>query len=103
MAYRLFKDEKYRRLCDRGVEYLMNHHVDTEYGGMCWVMHANGSVVDGAKWMYSNAFSLLALSEAIKIGVGTGTQKMEMYIDQVWQVLRIHVFTIVTPFVVYNC
>lgn len=90
MAHRLFPESShdYKELCERGVSYLIDSHWDKEHGGMCWVLGADGTVIDGAKYMYSNAFALLALSESLKIRVGN-SKAVEEHIEKIWQVTHI--------------
>ena len=55
-------------LCERGVNFLHERHVDQEHGGLSWVLQGH-TIADGTKWCYSVAFGLLALSAAHNVGI----------------------------------
>jgi mannose/cellobiose epimerase-like protein (N-acyl-D-glucosamine 2-epimerase family) len=86
MAFRLFKDPLYKQACEHGVTYLMEKHCDG--GSFAWMIGADGSVIDSTRYMYAQAFSLLALSEALKIGV----KGCEQHIEKVWKTTEEHFY-----------
>ncbi|GIP28838.1 cellobiose 2-epimerase [Paenibacillus sp. J23TS9] len=62
-AYRLYGNEAYRQTADRAYQYILRHFVDQEYGGLYWMLHADGSISNDKKQVYGQAFAIYALSE----------------------------------------
>ena len=61
-AYLLLKDETLLEEAKHGFEYLKEHCIDKEYGGVFWSTYADGTVEDSTKHTYNQAFSIYALS-----------------------------------------
>lgn len=62
-AYRLFKDEAYLQIADRAYDYIVLHFVDQKYGGLYWMVDAQGTPTQAQKVVYGQAFSIYAMSE----------------------------------------
>ncbi|MWV46475.1 N-acyl-D-glucosamine 2-epimerase [Paenibacillus sp. HJL G12] len=62
-AYRLYGNETYLQPATRAYQYILRHFVDREYGGLFWMLHADGSVSNDKKQVYGQAFAIYALSE----------------------------------------
>ena len=60
-AYRALGDESLRDEADHAFE-MLRRMTDTENGGVYWALHADGSVADGTKHTYNQAFAIYALS-----------------------------------------
>lgn len=61
-AYLLLKDESLLEEAKHGYEYLKNHCLDKEYGGVFWSTKYDGTPEDTIKHTYNQAFSIYALS-----------------------------------------
>lgn len=62
-AYNLVKDEQYLPIAARAFEYVRDHFVDKEYGGVFWTVDFEGNALDSKKQMYALAFCIYGLSE----------------------------------------
>ncbi len=62
-AFRILKDISYLDTAKRARDYIMAYFFDKEYGGTFWVLNSNGSQLDAKKQIYSQAFTIYALSE----------------------------------------
>lgn len=66
-AYQKVKNPEYLNVAARAFEYLTSHFLDTENGGVYWMVNAKGEVKDAKKQVYAQAFAIYALSEFYKI------------------------------------
>ncbi|HBK30361.1 MAG TPA: N-acyl-D-glucosamine 2-epimerase [Porphyromonadaceae bacterium] len=62
-AYRLLKNEKYRRTAQRAFDYIVRHFIDKEYGGAYWELDYQGNPVNTKKQTYVQGFMLYGFSE----------------------------------------
>lgn len=58
-----------RPAAERGVDFLLDVHRDSEHGGFHWLLDGT-EPVDSRRVCYGHAFVLLALSRAAEIGIG---------------------------------
>lgn len=61
-CYRTFGGEELLDNARHAYEFLRDHCVDKENGGVYWMMTFNGDVSDGMKHTYNQAFAIYALS-----------------------------------------
>lgn len=61
-AYTLLKDKSLLEEADHGYEFLKEHCIDKEYGGIYWSMKYDGTPLDTTKHTYNQAFCIYALS-----------------------------------------
>ena len=61
-AYVLLKDESLLDEARHGYEFLKNHCLDKENGGIFWSLNYDGSPLDTTKHTYNQAFAIYALS-----------------------------------------
>ncbi|MCM1263622.1 MAG: AGE family epimerase/isomerase [Butyrivibrio sp.] len=61
-AYMLLKDESLLEEAKHGYEFMKNHCVDKEKGGVYWSVRYDGTPEDTTKHTYNQAFSIYALS-----------------------------------------
>lgn len=61
-CYKLLGDEKCKELADHAFEYIKNHCVDYDNGGVYWMTSYKGEPVDTMKHTYNIAFAIYALS-----------------------------------------
>ncbi len=62
-AYGFFREEQYLVMAKRAFEYLAKYFVDKKYGGVYWLLDANGKPADTKKQIYAIAFAVYGLSE----------------------------------------
>ncbi len=69
-CYRVLGDEKYRDLAFHAFEYVKNHCIDYENGGVYWMTDYKGAPSDTMTHAYNIAFAIYALScyyKAVKV------------------------------------
>lgn len=62
-AYRVLGNEDYLTAATRAKDYLLEHFVDKEYGGVYWSLDCKGSPLDTKKQTYAIGFAIYGLSE----------------------------------------
>ena len=62
-AYRLYHDDASEDLAKRAYEYLAEHFVDPQAGGVYWTVDYSGKPADKKKRVYAQAFALYGLTE----------------------------------------
>jgi mannobiose 2-epimerase len=62
-AYQLTKSEVYLKTAERAFEYLSDHFIDKEFGGVFWTVDYKGNPLDTKKQIYALAFAIYGLSE----------------------------------------
>ena len=65
-AYNLDPDKRYLDIAHRAWQYITDHFIDQEYGGVYWTVDHKGNPLDTKKQVYASAFTLYALSEYYK-------------------------------------
>lgn len=62
-AYRVLGDHRYLDAALRAKEYILNHFIDKEYGGVYWSLNADGTPKDTKKQSYAIGFTIYGMSE----------------------------------------
>ena len=62
-AYRMYGNEAYRELADRAQRYFIDHFIDPEYGGVYWLIKADGTPLDTDKQTYGCSYAIYGLAE----------------------------------------
>lgn len=62
-AYNLQANTTYLQQAERAYEYIVQNFVDSQYGGVYWMVTYQGKPLDTKKQVYANAFVIYALSE----------------------------------------
>ena len=62
-VYNLTKSETYLKTAERAFEYLRDHFIDKEFGGVYWTVDFKGNPLDTKKQIYALAFAIYGLSE----------------------------------------
>jgi cellobiose epimerase len=70
-CYRVLGNDNYLKMADRAYEYLVNHFIDTEFGGSYWSVDALGNPRETRKQTYAIAFAIYGLSEYARIRPGS--------------------------------
>jgi len=66
-AYRILKEEKYLEIATRAKDYIVNHFIDKEFGGVYWMLDYKGNPLETKKQIYALSFTIYGLSEYYKI------------------------------------
>ncbi|KQM69642.1 N-acyl-D-glucosamine 2-epimerase [Pedobacter sp. Leaf216] len=62
-AYNLKADPGYMEMADRAFRYINDNFIDKEFGGVYWLLNAEGTPIDTKKQVYALAFNIYAFSE----------------------------------------
>jgi mannobiose 2-epimerase len=62
-AYRVLRREEYLETAALAYQYIIEHFMDLQYGGVYWSVDAQGRPLDTKKQIYALAFTLYGLSE----------------------------------------
>ena len=62
-AYRVLQKEEYLEAATRAKDYLIDHFIDKEYGGVYWSVDYQGNPLDTKKQFYAIGFAIYGLSE----------------------------------------
>ncbi|MDN4069867.1 AGE family epimerase/isomerase [Paenibacillus vini] len=62
-AHRLHPSPKYLEMAERAYDYLLNHFLDREHGGLFWMVDYLGRPSQDKKQVYGQAFMIYALAE----------------------------------------
>lgn len=65
-GYLLTQKKQYLAMAQRAYHYLLNFFYDESNGGFFWSLSPNGTMLDGKKQVYGQAFAIYALSEYYK-------------------------------------
>lgn len=61
-AYLTLKDKLYLDYADHAYEFLKNHLIDREYGGIYWTVTYDGKPADDSKHTYNQSFAIYGLA-----------------------------------------
>ena len=62
-AYRVLGTKEYLDAALRAKDYILNHFIDPEYGGVYWSLNADGTPLDTKKQSYAIGFTIYGMSE----------------------------------------
>jgi mannobiose 2-epimerase len=62
-AYNLTKNEDYLHAATRAFNYISEHFIDKEFGGVYWAVDQKGNPLDTKKQIYALSFAIYGLSE----------------------------------------
>ncbi len=65
-AYRVLGDPEYLEVAQRARQYLVEHFIDPDYGGVYWSVDCEGRPLDTKKQFYAIGFALYGLSEYVR-------------------------------------
>jgi mannobiose 2-epimerase len=65
-AYLLRSDKEDLAIAKRAFKYIVDYFHDSSNGGFYWSLEANGTVLDGKKQIYGQAFAIYGLAEYYK-------------------------------------
>lgn len=67
-AYLLLGKPELLELADHAYRFLVNHCIDSQYGGVYWSLEYDGKVCDDTKHTYNQSFAIYALSVYYQAG-----------------------------------
>ena len=88
-AYRVLHKEEYLEAATRAKEYIINHFIDSEYGGVYWSVNSKGQPLDTKKQFYAIGFMIYGFSEYAR---ATGDREALEYALQLFDCIEEHAF-----------
>ena len=73
-AYRVLGKAEYLKAATRAQEYIMEHFLDTEFGGTYWSLNADGTPLDTKKQFYALGFMLYGMTEYVRATAVAGVE-----------------------------
>lgn len=86
-SYRMFGQEAHRKLAVRAFTWFDRHFVDPDWGGVYWMVDADGRPTDDRKHAYSQSFAIYGLAEYYR---ATGEEKSLKRAVEVFTLLEDH-------------
>lgn len=88
-AYRVLQKEENLEAATRAKDYLVDHFIDPEYGGVYWSVDYKGEPLDTKKQFYAIAFAIYGLSEYAR---ATGDREALEYALDLYDCIEEHAF-----------
>jgi mannobiose 2-epimerase len=88
-AYRVLGNQEYLEAATRAKDYLIEHFIDEEYGGVYWSVDYLGRPLDTKKQFYAIGFAIYGLSEYAR---ATGDRETLDYALQLYDCIEEHAF-----------
>jgi mannobiose 2-epimerase len=88
-AYSMFRDKKYLNMAERSYNYIVDHFIDKENGGIYWMLDHKGNPIEPKKQIYAEAFAIYSLSEYFK---ATGNKKALELAGDIYNLIEKHSF-----------
>ena len=88
-AYRVLQKEEYLEAATRAKDYLIEHFIDPEYGGVYWSVDYKGQPLDTKKQFYAIAFVIYGLTEYAR---ATGDREALEYALDLYDCIEEHAF-----------
>ncbi len=86
-AYRVLHKPEYLEAATRAKEYILDHFLDTEFGGTYWSLDYQGQPKDTKKQFYAIGFMIYGLSEYAR---ATGDREALDYAIQLYECIEEH-------------
>ncbi|MBO7044861.1 MAG: AGE family epimerase/isomerase [Prevotella sp.] len=88
-AYRVLGNQEYLEAATRAKDYLIEHFIDKEYGGVYWSVDYLGRPLDTKKQFYAIGFAIYGLSEYAR---ATGDREVLDYALLLYNCIEEHAF-----------
>ena len=88
-AYRVLQNNDYLETATRAKDYLIDHFIDKEYGGVYWSVDYHGQPLDTKKQFYAIGFAIYGLTEYTR---ATGDREALDYALQLYDCIEEHAF-----------
>jgi len=69
---------QYQYYAERAYNYLIEHFIDRDFGGLFWMVDSNGETLSDRKQIYAQAFGLYAFSEYAKMSGSAESLELAM-------------------------
>lgn len=76
-AYRVLGNKEYLQAATRSLNYIVEHFLDTEFGGTYWSLNADGTPLDTKKQFYALGFMLYGTTEYVRAVLADGSSTDE--------------------------
>ena len=86
-AYRVLKKSEYLKAATRAKDYIIDHFIDHEYGGVYWSVDFEGKPLDTKKQFYAIGFVIYGLTEYVR---ATGDREALDYALQLYDSIEEH-------------
>ena len=86
-AYRVLRKPAYLETATRAKDYIIEHFIDPEYGGVYWSVDYQGNPLDTKKQFYAIGFAIYGLSEYAR---ATGDREALEYALQLYDCVEEH-------------
>ena len=88
-AYRVLGKQAYLDAATRAKDYILDHFIDKEYGGVYWSLDYKGNPLDTKKQFYAIGFAIYGLSEYAR---ATGDREALDYAISLYDCIEQHAF-----------
>ena len=88
-AYRVLKNPEYLEAATRAKDYIIDHFIDQEYGGVYWSVDCMGNPLDTKKQFYAIGFTIYGFSEYAR---ATGDREALEYALDLYECIEEHAF-----------
>ena len=88
-AYRVLGNPEYLEAATRAKEYIIDHFIDKEYGGVFWSVDYKGQPLDTKKQFYAIGFAIYGMSEYAR---ATGDHEALDYAIELYECIEEHAF-----------
>ena len=88
-AYRVLGNQEYLDAATRAKDYLIEHFIDPEYGGVYWSVDYKGQPLDTKKQFYAIGFAIYGLTEYAR---ATGDREALEYALDLYDCIEEHAF-----------
>ena len=86
-AYRVLGNQEYLDAAMRAKDYIIEHFVDKEYGGVYWSVDYKGTPLDTKKQFYAIGFAIYGLTEYVR---ATGDREVLDYALELYECIEEH-------------
>ena len=88
-AYRVLGNQEYLDAATRAKDYIIEHFIDKEYGGVYWSLDYKGEPLDTKKQFYAIGFAIYGLTEYAR---ATGDREALEYALDLYDCIEEHAF-----------
>ncbi len=88
-AYQLTGNPKHKLMADRAYDYITGHFIDSNNGGVYWMLDYKGELVEDKKQTYAQAFAIYAFAEYHKINE---YKRAKDYAVRIFELIEEHAF-----------
>lgn len=78
---------EYRKYADRAYNYIVNHFLDVNHGGLFWMVDYKGNPVDKRKQIYAQAFGIFSMVEYF---MATGNKVAFKNAQELFELVELH-------------